>query len=149
MKLSAILALIAGTEAVKYCREDFNCASNWTQKKCCSHFKCNVYCNTTRCRTDTCGKTRCAKPASGFRQYTLKRTIIPKAVPRAVVTYDRWGRPVHTAAVPVAPPRVTYQTCVFPSNGIAFKPSEDFDELAEFRVDPKDDIEALFESHLV
>ena len=69
MKL-AVLSFIAGvTTAASVCRSDDTCSSNWTQKKCCSDFECNVYCNTTRCRTDTCGGSLCAKTAEGFVAY--------------------------------------------------------------------------------
>ena len=73
----------------------------------------------------------------------------PVVVPQVVHQFDRWGRPVAAMPVPqvVQPAAVAQQACTFPSNGVAVQPHVEYDELAEFRVDINEDLEAIFESH--
>ena len=61
--LFAVAALVGYTQAATKCRTSIDCSGKWFQKSCCSDFECNAYCNVTRCRQDSCGKTKCAQPA--------------------------------------------------------------------------------------
>ena len=75
MKLASIIALFIVTETSEakiICRHDFKCRSNWFKKYCCSDFECNTWCNTKRCRTNSCGVEKCAKKARDFYDYYEK-----------------------------------------------------------------------------
>ena len=65
-----ILALLATVGATTVCRDDVTCShNNFVKKKCCSDFECNAYCNTKRCRVDSCGRTHCAIRAADFTSH--------------------------------------------------------------------------------
>merc|ERR1712167_507967 len=99
----AILALI-GLVAAKQCRTDGVCSSNWVKKKCCSDFECNAYCDTTRCRTNTCCGIKCAKKASDFHTTMFSR---PPTVMR-----DAYGR-----IIPTNVPTPAGGICKFSTSG--------------------------------
>merc|ERR1712226_1265926 len=97
------------------------CASNWTKKSCCSDFECNLYCNTTRCRTDTCGQTKCSKIAANFT------TGVPISGPQQPQR-DAFGNIVNTPPNIIVP---NNNVCKFPTSGASWIPSEEL-ELAEY-----------------
>ena len=138
----AFLALLAATaEGLIVCRNDAGCTSNWVKKKCCSHFNCNTYCNTKRCRVDTCGKTLCAKTAAEFVTRMVAGTPAIPAVPARLAVppvpavpalIDINGKPIPGTERPGLPgiparlgrdgiPASGLINCDFPSDGIATK----------------------------
>merc|ERR1711939_1186605 len=114
MKLTFLTLLTLGSvEAASFCRNDTYCSNNWVKKKCCSHFQCNAYCNTVRCRTDTCGRTKCFKTAAEFRTTIIPAVPAGPAIPARPAGYDAWGRPI--MARPAVPVHVytPQRTCSF------------------------------------
>ena len=72
---------------------------------------------------------------------------------KRAIDFSTYMRPVAPVMPPVVVPQVVQpaavaqQACTFPSNGVAVQPHVEYDELAEFRVDINEDLEAIFESH--
>ena len=142
MKFALIALLAAVVVEGKTCRNDANCASNFTRKKCCSHFQCNNWCNTTRCRVDTCGKQLCAKTAVEFVTRMVQGRRAMPAIPArpliaplpavpAIMNIN--GLPIPGSSRPALPgiparqgraaiPAQGMVTCQFSTEGIATLP---------------------------
>ena len=98
MKFAAIALLAAATATAKICRNDTVCATNWVKKSCCSDFECNAFCDTIRCRQNTCGVTLCKKTAVEFTNTaTIQRDIYGNVIAQQI-------------------------QCKFPTSGQAWKP---------------------------
>ena len=66
-----LVLFISRADASKsnHCMNDKDCNGYWFKPYCCSDFECNaLYCDS-RCKTNTCGKTVCAKTAEEFSAY--------------------------------------------------------------------------------
>jgi len=72
---AAIAALIANVAAVKDCRTDKHCKTNWYDTKCCGDFECHSSCNKRKCRISSCGLSKCGKKASNFKNYRKKGAL--------------------------------------------------------------------------